>query len=457
MVSTHSLMDGKLNVYRRESSPYWQCATFIGGRNHRATTKETELLRAEEFARGWYAERLVDERRRRRGDISQEQAIASARTDNRRRKPTGPTFREAAEIFLSEFELITGGDRSPIYVKGHRQRLDLHLLPYFGDKAVASLTSGDVTAYRADRMKDGLSRKAQLTLASLRAKDPSAGLAADAISRPARSTIHQEIVCLRQVLKTALRRGWIGHLPDLSEPYRKAPKVSHRAWFSPAEYKTLYEATRARAKQTNRFKHIYEDLHDFVLFMVNTGLRPDEALGLQYRDMDIVTDEGTGERILEIAVRGKRGTGYCKSMPGAVLPFTRWRDRHKGTGSEPIFPKLPTQLFATVLTELDLKSDREGNPRAIYSLRHTYISRRLLEGADIYQLAKNCRTSVEMIEKHYAVHIKDMLDASATNVRKAKSTRPTSKATPELKTTKPARKASSRLAKRPTPAKLGPG
>ena len=441
-------MDGKLNVYRRENSPYWQCATFIGGRNHRATTKETELLRAEEFARGWYAERLVDERRRRRGDISQEQAIASARTDNRRRKTTGPTFREAAEIFLTEFELITGGDRSPIYVKGHRHRLDLHLLPYFGDKAVASITSGDVTAYRAERMKDGLSRKTQLRLAAARSKDPSAELAADAISRPARSTIHQEIVCLRQVLKTALRRGWITHLPDLSEPYRKAPKISHRAWFSPAEYKTLYEATRARAKQPGRYKQNNEDLHDFILFMVNTGLRPDEALGLQYRDIDIVTDEGTGERILEIAVRGKRGTGYCKSMPGAVLPFTRWRDRHKGTGAEPVFPRLPTQLFAAVLSELDLKSDREGNPRAIYSLRHTYISRRLLEGADIYQLAKNCRTSVEMIEKHYAVHIKDMLDASAINVRKSKSRATRTKANSDPVAAKPTRTPSSRLAKR---------
>ncbi|CAN7699684.1 hypothetical protein [Neorhizobium sp. LjRoot104] len=52
------------------------------------------------------------------------------------------------------------------------------------------------------------------------------------------------------------------------------------------------------------------------------------------------------------------------------------------------------------------------------SLRHTYICLRLLEGADIYQIAKNCRTSVEMIEKHYAVHLKNTLDASALNVRR---------------------------------------
>jgi hypothetical protein len=32
-----------------------------------------------------------------------------------------------------------------------------------------------------------------------------------------------------------------------------------------------------------------------------------------------------------------------------------------------------------------------------------------MEGAEIYQIAKNCRTSVEMIEKYYAAHIKTSL------------------------------------------------
>jgi hypothetical protein len=41
---------------------------------------------------------------------------------------------------------------------------------------------------------------------------------------------------------------------------------------------------------------------------------------------------------------------------------------------------------------------------------------RLMEGADIYQIAKNCRTSVEMIERFYAAHIKNALDAAAINV-----------------------------------------
>jgi len=70
-----------------------------------------------------------------------------------------------------------------------------------------------------------------------------------------------------------------------------------------------------------------------------------------------------------------------------------------------------------VLGDLKLKFDRDGKRRTAYSLRHTYICMRLMEGADIYQIAKNCRTSVEMIETFYASLIKNTLDGAAINVR----------------------------------------
>jgi hypothetical protein len=72
-----------------------------------------------------------------------------------------------------------------------------------------------------------------------------------------------------------------------------------------------------------KFQVDYEDLHDFVLFMVNTGLRPDEVKRIEFRDAKIANDRDSGETILEIDVRGKRGVGFCKSMPGAVHPFER--------------------------------------------------------------------------------------------------------------------------------------
>ena len=119
------------------------------------------------------------------------------------------------------------------------------------------------------------------------------------------------------------------YVPDLSQPYKTSGKITHRAWFSPEEYKQLYEATRRRAQTplNNRHDWACEQLHDYVLFMANTGLRPDEAARLEFRDVKIVKDHGSNETILEIEVRGKRGVGWCKSTTGAVLPFERLRDR----------------------------------------------------------------------------------------------------------------------------------
>ncbi|MGR3344002.1 MAG: tyrosine-type recombinase/integrase [Paracoccaceae bacterium] len=272
----------------------------------------------------------------------------------------------------------------------------IHLLPFFGSRPLSEVSAGLVQEYRVHRLS-GNARKP-----------------------PSRSTLHHEIVTIRQVLKTAIRHNWLTHLPDLSMPYGTAGKITHRAWFSLDEYRQLYEATRRRVQKAKgkSWQWAAEQLHDYVLFMANTGLRPDEANNLEYRDIDIVDDYDSGETILEIEVRGKRGVGYCKSTIGAVRPFERLTKRNSPDPTDRVFPANHKKQFNSILAEENLKLDRDGNRRTAYSLRHTYVCLRLLEGADIYQIAKNCRTSVEMIEKYYASHLKTQLDASAINVRK---------------------------------------
>jgi integrase len=391
MTEHHELMGGKLHIYKRENSRFWQCSTYLAGMNRRMTTKEESLTHAKDIAEDWYIEL--------RG-----KARAGA-------LKSGPKFNQAADRFLDEYEAITQGQRSPLYVQAHKDRVRVHLKPFFGDKVLSEITPGLVQEYRIHRNKNSKTGKP-----------------------PARSTMHQEIVTLRQILKSANRHGLLPYVPDLSAPYKMSGKISHRAWFSPDEYKALYEATRRRAHQplNNRHRWACEQLHDYVLFMANTGLRPDEAARLEFRDLKIVKDHATKDTILEIEVRGKRGVGWCKSTPSAVLPFERLQARKRRQRkiennetkivmalpgpTDRLFLTRPRELLNIILGELELKRDRDGNPRTAYSLRHTYICFRLMEGADIYQIAKNCRTSVEMIEKFYASHIKTTLDAASINV-----------------------------------------
>lgn len=424
MSESHTLMDGKLHVYHRENSRFWQCATFLAGRNHRSSSKETNISYALEFARDWYLDRLAEDRLRRRGIVLTPTSTTPAVPVVLPPAPQSgeKTFREAADAFQREYEALTRGERNEIYVASKGRTIRLYLLPFFGDLPLSQVTAGLIQEYRLQRVTPPAAPERVRYVRNGRERVGKVRI----WKRPSRQTLHNEIVCLRQILKTSNRKGWIPAIPDMSSPYRPSGKISHRAWFSPEEYRQLYEATRARAKhpKKERWRAESEKFHDYVLFMANTGLRPDEASRLEFRDVTVVEDHDTNERILEIEVRGKRGVGYCKSMSGAVLPFERLRKRVDPKPRDVIFGPVQRELLNAILEELDLKKDREGNPRTAYSLRHTYISMRLMEGADIYQVAKNCRTSVEMIEKYYASHIKNTLDASAINVRKPKPAKP---------------------------------
>lgn len=411
----HKILGDQVVLFRRREGGAWHCYTFFKGNDLRSSTKEKSLARAKDVATDWYNELCAKDHL---GELN-----------------TGKSFAQIAKMFEEEYEATTKGHRSPKWVQGHKDRIRLHLMPFFGKMPIDTITAGTVQQYRASRMAEPQQDDEQAKLKPLKDQKP--------WKPPARKTIHNEIVTLSLTLKTAHRHGYIKQVPDLSDPYRRHTKISHRPWFTPKEYKQLYEATRKNAANPNRprFKWYAEQLHDFVLFMANTGLRPDEVKNLEFRDVEIVTDEWSGDRILEIEVRGKRGVGYCKSMAGAVLPFERLRDRPRPIGklseddadkddkrlaetptkpTDKLFPNEFKKMFNNLLDENNLKFDRDGKPRTAYSLRHSYICFRLLEGADIYQIAKNCRTSVEMIEKHYAAHLKDMLDTSLINVRKSK-------------------------------------
>jgi hypothetical protein len=93
------------------------------------------------------------------------------------------TFREA-EHYLHESEIMTQGQRNKRYVDGQRWRCRIHLVPFFGNLGISEITAGNIQEYRIHRHREVIAKRGK---------------------PPGRSTLHQEIVTLRQVLKTALR------------------------------------------------------------------------------------------------------------------------------------------------------------------------------------------------------------------------------------------------------------
>jgi hypothetical protein len=122
MTAHHELIGGRLHVYKRDNSRFWQCSTFLGGRNHRMSTKEESLSHARDIAEDWYLELKG---KFRAGDLKH-----------------GKTFKFAAEQFRREYEALTAGERNARYVEGHWQRLRVHLSPFFDFRIMPTTTQG---------------------------------------------------------------------------------------------------------------------------------------------------------------------------------------------------------------------------------------------------------------------------------------------------------------------------
>src|SRR5258708_35568691 len=92
-MTSHELMGGKLQVYQRGNSRFWQCAASVGGKQRSASTKEESLSLAKQIAEDWYLEL----RGKDRAGLLKSEKI----------------FRQAPNQFLKEHEILTEGHRSP--------------------------------------------------------------------------------------------------------------------------------------------------------------------------------------------------------------------------------------------------------------------------------------------------------------------------------------------------------
>jgi integrase len=166
--------------------------------------------------------------------------------------PSRLTFADLAETWLEGFEaLVAAGERGERTLENYRYHLDKHLLPAFGRKRLAEITTDDI---------------AQL-IARLRAR----GLAA--------KTINGALVPLGRILQHALRRGHITDNPLRRLEQHERPRVHRR------DQRVLDH------DQITRLLHAaLPRYHTFLATALYTGMRLSELLGLTWNDIDF--DDG---------------------------------------------------------------------------------------------------------------------------------------------------------------------
>lgn len=302
----------------------------------------------------------------------------------------------------------------------HRQRLhqgnaNRYFLPFLGDYKVADTADATFEKYWDWRI-NFYSNKAGTS------KIPS-----NAARRPSQKTLDMEAGMLRQMFRWGKRMGFVKR-----EPWIKSPKVKHekgtnrRPTFSVEEWEKIYlymrdwvnenddtnEPESAVRGPTSRHRLQRQILRNYLLFMANSGLRPNEARQLKWRDVRIEnTTDGSKIVFVEVAPTTKTGARTTVCCHGTDYYLERLRKVSNHTGPDDFVFCSPdgkpvenfNKTFAALLSNLNLLNDSFGSRRSVYSLRHFYCTQRILTGdIPILILAQNMGTSVTYIQKHYS-------------------------------------------------------
>jgi hypothetical protein len=267
--------------------------------------------------------------------------------------------------------------------------------------------------------------------------------------------ITQYLIIIRKVLNYALLTNLISSLPYF--PKVKAPRASRGA-FTITEYRRLLKtAWRLRDQpymMQNRPKelHINEasvmdvtmprDMTRLIGFMVNSFIRPSDLKFIQHKHVEIV--DGTHLYLRLSLPETKKHDQPIVTMTAGVGIYIRLlkdaKSRGYGKPNDYLFlPELAKRrdhalrhlgfLFSWVLDKANIKYGTKGQTRTLYCLRHTAITYRLLygEGVDLLTLAKNARTSVNMIERHYASTLNGEMNIGLLHSKRARKTNATGK------------------------------
>ena len=66
MPEHHTILGGKVHIYKRPDSNLWQCSSYFAGKNRRTSTKEESIAKAKEIAEDWYLTKALRKTPRRR-------------------------------------------------------------------------------------------------------------------------------------------------------------------------------------------------------------------------------------------------------------------------------------------------------------------------------------------------------------------------------------------------------
>jgi len=314
------------------------------------------------------------------------------------------------------------GGYSKNILRNYRKSINIYWREYVGSKDLENITDRDMEGYEEFRRVFAKNTKRKKNKYRQHYKDTVAN-----------STLKGEINYFRQFLRWCATRDYYkGGAHEWR--YKTNGKIKNRREaFSIDQYRDLVRYMRTN-EYLNKGKHSNNGSPDkrvvrhrqmlrcYILFLCNTGLRVGEARHLKWKDVSF-TKNKLGEKVCVVEIDqtlSKVSKGSTRSAK-VIGRYTAWRAMERFRDFLISIEEAPTddrfifcnpkgkviqdfrEGFSAVIREAGVETDKFGVKFVPYSCRHTYITFRLKYGKNlsIHSLAKNARTSVEMIQSNY--------------------------------------------------------
>ncbi len=386
----------KLSVFKIAASKFWQVRCWIAGRTHRRSTQTQSLRMAQSFARTFYEQLLAQSASL---SLNTPTICSEVLNDTPQVKPQLTFAAIAAQMITNEQARVERGEFSAGSLQVLRNRLDAHILPRWGKMAPSAIDHAQLLAFTHYLSK---------SFSTI--------------------TVSQYLVAVRKVLSMAVSVDALDKLP-------KFPKIkvqtNSRGAFTPTEYWQIIRTARklqhtrhpdsdSKLRKNYRLRATENtmppDIAWVIGFMVNSFIRPSDLKTLKHRHVEVVRNGNTYLRLN--LPKTKNHTKPIVTLQPAVRIYQQLSQHYSAKnlaapGDYLFLPHLRDRAYAHwvlafyfnwVLACTGLKLGAHGQERSLYSLRHSSITFRLLygQGIDLLTLARNARTSVDMINQHYA-------------------------------------------------------
>ncbi len=378
--------DGLL-IWRDTKSPYWQMRAYVSGtrRYVRQSLKTTDLHAAVVEARKRWMRLQVR--------IEDNLPVFEMRIE------------KACDLWLTEKEeLVKKGVYKASVLRVAKGAITRYLKSYFKGRSLSSIDHAEAERYWTWRLNNA-KRSAQ----------------------PSKVTIGAELNTINQIVEWAEIKGHLkrGIVHRLKKPKALAKaKVNRRAAFTQEELKTLFAVLKLwqNEARNDRDRMVRTVLYYAVKLVYYSGMRTNDMPLLRWRDVKATWREKDSQWYVQFFLRGKVEPRWVVAQHDAGPLLIEWRAKCPHTEPDDLVfayvkgeMPLLEQCFRNCLKRYDLWLDGDGAPRSLYSLRHTAATEALDRGVPIEDLARNMRTSVQVIMDHYG-HIANLDKAAILTI-----------------------------------------